>query len=222
VIVQHEDAVAEIAIPGWVIDLPSYRRWAHSDEYPQRGWVSFLDGEIWVELSMEELITHNRVKTAYTYCIVDALRRDPRGDFVSDRMLLTNPTANLSTEPDGLFYLWDTIRAGKLRFVPGKTSGYMELEGTPDMTLEIVSKTSQRKDKNLLRELYWKAGVTEYWLVDALHDPAQFDVLLHTPTGYVPTPSDDGWLTSKVLGRDFRLVRGIDPLGHPQFVVEVR
>jgi Uma2 family endonuclease len=114
------------------------------------------------------------------------------------------------------------MRSGKLRMVPGKTAGYMELEGTPDLTLEIVSKTSQRKDKEVLRELYWRAGVTEYWLVNALNDPAEFDILVHTPTGYVPTASNDGWVMSKVSGREFRLVKGIDPLGHPQFVVEVR
>ena len=90
------------------------------------------------------------------------------------------------------------------------------------MTIEIVSKTSQRKDKELLRELYWKAGIAEYWLVDALNDPAQFDILVHTSTGYSLTPNDDGWVKSSVLEREFRLVKGADPLGHPQFVVEVR
>jgi Uma2 family endonuclease len=214
--------MGDVAIPGWVVDLPSYRRWAHSDDYPESGWVSFLDGQILVDLSMEEFITHNRVRTAYTYRIVDVLSHDPRGDFVSDRMLLTNPAANLSTEPDGLFFLWTTMQTGKLRLVPGKTSGYMELEGTPDMTLEIVSKTSQRKDKELLRELYWKAGVTEYWLVDARDDQMSFDILVHTPAGYVASPINDGWVKSNVLGREFRLVKHTDPLGNPRFVVEVR
>ena len=42
--------------------LADYRRWAESDQYPQRGSVSFLNGIIWVDTSMEELLTHNRVK----------------------------------------------------------------------------------------------------------------------------------------------------------------
>jgi Uma2 family endonuclease len=222
VIVQQGDSVGEIAIPGWVIDLPSYRRWAHSDEYPERGWVSFLDGEIWVDLSMEEFLTHNAVKGAYAFAVMDMLRGNPLGRFVHDRMLWTNLAANVSTEPDGLFYLWETMRRGRLKLVPGKRGGFMELEGTADMVLEIISQTSKRKDDTVLRELYWRAGVTEYWLVDALRDPARFDILVHSPTGYVPTPINDGWVMSNVLGREFRLVKGVDPLGHPQFAVEVR
>jgi Uma2 family endonuclease len=106
--------------------------------------------------------------------------------------------------------------------VPGKREGYMELEGTPDGVLEVVSKTSERKDKVVLRELYWKAQIPEYWLVDAHSDPPQFDILRHTPTGYEPTPSNGGWLRSEVLSKEFRLMCQVDPLGHSQFVVEVR
>lgn len=209
-----------IAIPGWINDLESYRRWAHSDGYPDHGWVSYLNGRIWVDFSMEEFLTHNRVKGAYAFAIMGVLRGHPIGDFVHDRMLLSNPAANLSTEPDGLFYLWETMRTGRLQLVPGKREGYMELEGTPDGVLEVVSQTSERKDKVVLRELYWKAGVPEYWLVDARTDSLQFDILRHTPSGYAPKAAADGWLRSEILGREFRLVRQVDPLGLSLFIVE--
>jgi Uma2 family endonuclease len=211
-----------ISIPGWIDDLESYRRWAHSDDYPRTGWVSFLDGEIWVDLSMEEFLTHNQVKFAFGLAIGNVLMSQPSGRFCGDRMLLTHEGANLSTEPDGLFFRWETLQSGRLRLVPGKEAGYMELAGTPDMIMEIVSKTSERKDQVVLRELYWKANIPEYWLVDARSDPAQFNILRHTPQGYVPTEPTDGWLPSQVLERKFRLVRQTDPLGHPQFVVEAQ
>lgn len=212
----------QIAIPGWINDLESYRRWAHSDGYPERGWVSFLNGRIWVDSSMEEFITHNRVKGAYAFAVMGVLHIHPIGQFVHDRMLLSNSAANLSTEPDGLFYLWETMRSGRLNLVPGKREGYMELEGTPDGVLEVVSQTSERKDNVALRELYWKAGIAEYWLVDARTDPPHFDILRHTSSGYAPAAAVAGWLRSEILGKEFRLVRQIDPLGHPQFVVETR
>lgn len=211
-----------LIIPTGIESLESYRQWAHSDSFPASGWVSYLNGDIWVEPDMEELITHNRVRTAYTVSIVNSLATPPQGSFVSDRMLLTNQPANLSTEPDGLFYLWSTMSEGRLRMVPGAKRGFMELEGSPDMIMEILSDSSQRKDKELLRDLYWKAGITEYWLIDARTDPAQFDILRRGDSGYVATAATDGWLRSEVLGREFRLVRHTDPLGHPQFVVEVR
>ncbi len=212
----------KVVVPAWVDDLGTYRLWAHSDEYPQHGWIAYLDGFIWVDSSMEEFITHNQVKFAYDVAIGNCLLQNPIGRFAVDRMLLTNAQANLSTEPDGLFYRWSTMKDGRLQLVPGRKKGYMELEGIADMVLEIISESSVRKDKELLRDLYWKAGIAEYWLVDARTEPAQFDILRHTDQGYVATTPTDGWLRSEVLGREFRLVRQTDPLGHPQFVVEVR
>ena len=42
-------------------------------------------------------------------------------------------------------------------------------------------KTSVPKDTVLLRELYWKAGVTEYWLVDVRDGNLSFEILQGTP-----------------------------------------
>src|SRR5262249_19488207 len=212
----------QIAIPGWINDLDSYRRWAHSDGYPEHGWVSFLNGRIWVDSSMEEFLTHNRVKGAYAFAVMGVLHGASIGDFVHDRMLLSNGAANLSTEPDGLFYLWETMRSSRLKLVPGKREGYMELEGTPDGVLEVVSQTSERQDKVELGNVSWNAQIPESWLGDPRTDPPQFDILRHTPAGYEPTPSNAGWLRSEILGKEFRLMRQVDPLGHSQFVVEVR
>jgi Uma2 family endonuclease len=89
------------------------------------------------------------------------------------------------------------------------------------MTLEIVSDSSVKKDTVRLRELYWRADVTEYWLVDVRGKTLHFEILRHTPTGYVSTESPDGWQTSTVLGKALRLVRSKDPLGRAQFHVEV-
>ena len=135
-------------------------------------------------------------------------------------MLLTNVAANLSTEPDGLFFAWETVRSGRLRLVEREGLGIMELEGSADVALEVVSKTSVRKDTVLLRELYWKAGITEYWLVDVREGMMSFEILQWTREGYVSVPPDDGWIRSKVLGKKFRLQKKTDPLGHAQFVVE--
>jgi Uma2 family endonuclease len=210
-----------LKIPEWVRDLKSYRTWAHSEDYPQTGWISFLDGEIWIDMNLEEFFTHNQVKSSYWGTFYGLLDNHELGQFVPDRMMLANGSANLVTEPDGMFFYWTTMQSGKIRLVP-EIEGYMELEGTPDMTLEVVSKTSFRKDTDILRDLYWKAGVQEYWLVNARQAEPKFDILRHGPKGYVPTPSDQGWLASAVFGKQFQLVRQTDPLGHPLFVVNVK
>ena len=210
-----------IIIPGWVDDLDAYRRWAVSDEFPQTGWISFLDGVIFVDPDMEELFTHNQVKGAYAFAVMSVLGVPPIGMYVHDRMLLTNSFANLSTEPDGLFFDWNTVQSNRLRMVEG-AEGYIELTGTPDMVLEVVSKHSVPKDTRTLRELYWKAGIPEYWLVDARETEPRFEILRHSENEYVSVGPTDGWLTSSILRRQFQLVKQINPLGQPQFIVNQR
>jgi hypothetical protein len=85
-----------------------------------------------------------------------------------------------------------------------------------------VSDASVDKDTVRLRELYWKADVQEYWLVDARHDPPAFDILRHGARGFVAVRKRAGWLASKVLSRSFRLTQQFDPLGNPVFTPEIR
>jgi Uma2 family endonuclease len=106
--------------------------------------------------------------------------------------------------------------------VPEKKSGYVQLEGTPDTVLEIVSDVSETKDVVQLRDLYWRANVPEYWIVDAREDRIRFDILRYAASGYDAAPSEDGWVRSEILGHSFRLERTLDPLGLPQFVVHMK
>jgi Uma2 family endonuclease len=138
-------------------------------------------------------------------------------------MRLTNPATNLSCEPDGLLVMWQSVREGRVRFVESADEGCVEIEGSPDIVLEVVSTSSERKDNTTLRELYWQAGIPEYWLIDARREPLQFVILRHDADGYQMTASTtDGWIPSLVLDREFRLTQEPDPLGHPQYTLEVR
>ncbi len=208
-----------VVIPAWVDDLDSFCSWRLSDNAPDNGEMAFLDTGIWVDLGMEEFLTHNQVKAAFDFGIMSVVSAAALGRYVPDRMLLKNAIANLSTEPDGLFFNWEAIRSGRLRLVEKPGQGVMELEGSPDMVLEVVSKTSQEKDTVLLRELYARAGIAEYWLVDAREGKLTFEILRLTDGVYVPTPPADGWITSLVLGKQFQLRLRNDPLGLPQFFV---
>jgi Uma2 family endonuclease len=59
-------------------------------------------------------------------------------------------------EPDVLFV--STERAGVL------TSA--NVRGAPDFAIEVLSPSTRRRDERLKRDLYERAGITEYWLVD--------------------------------------------------------
>jgi Uma2 family endonuclease len=73
-----------------------------------------------------------------------------------------------------------------------------------------------------LRDLYWRAGVTEYWLVDARQEMPQFQILRHAPEGYLPVAATDGWVSSTVFDRAFQLRRIGDPQGNPKYVLDAR
>jgi Uma2 family endonuclease len=213
----------KVRIPAGLDSLEAFRRWAGSDEFPERGRYAYLNGEMWVDLSMEQPFTHNRVKTKFTTALDTLVDQLGSGEVFSDGMLLSNAAANLSTEPDATFVSFEALRTGRVRLVEGAIEGFKELEGTPDMVLEVVSTTSVRKDTGTLRDLYWRAGIPEYWLVDARGDRPEFTILRRTARGYSATRQQaGGWLRSVVFGRSFRLTQRAGPLGNPRYAVEVR
>lgn len=211
-----------IDIPSRVVDLRSFREWAHSPEFPQFGSFSFLNGVLWADLSMEEMITHNRVKTRFTTALCNLVDQGKLGFLYSDGVLLTNPTANLSTEPDATFCLWETLQSSRVRMVPGKKEGYIELEGTPDFVLEIISATSVKKDTATLPPLYARAGIPEFWLVNARKTPAELLIFRLDAEGYKPQPATEKGVFSPLFTRHFQMIEETDPMGNPSFFLRAQ
>ncbi|HUY91434.1 MAG TPA: Uma2 family endonuclease [Pirellulales bacterium] len=204
--------------------LDGFRDWVHSDDFPQRGRVSFINGEILIDMSPDELETHNKVKTEITSVLHRLSRELNLGTFYSDRTLLTNDDADLSTEPDGLFASWDAFRSGRLKRAPRKDhpDQYIELRGSPDCVIEIISRSSVAKDAKRLRDSYHQAGVAEYWLINALEKQIDFQVLTYRASGYAAAKSRQGWRRSQVFRHDFRLRRQRDELGDWQYLLDFK
>lgn len=201
-----------IRIPANVNTLEAYRAWAHSDEFPDRGHFFFIDDELWIDMSPEQLFTHNQVKGEFERVLRHWARQTGLGRYFGDGALTTNEAANLSTEPDGVYISRESVRSGRIEIVNNQ-DGPLELVGAPDMVLEVISKSSVRKDTTILRELYWNAGVREYWLVDARGAEPTFTLLAHGPNGYEPASTVAGWVSSNVFGRQFRLEMIEDEMG---------
>lgn len=210
-----------VTIPSEVDDLDAFRRWSLSEDMPESGRFSFIHDTIWMDMSLEDGITHNLVKAEFSSVLTPLAKASRSGHFYIDRMRYVAPAAGLSTEPDGFFISFESVRNGTVELFRDDGS-LLEIVGAADMTLEVVSKTSVRKDTVVLRDLYHRAGVREYWLVDARRSPARFDILRHTPEGYVAVEPADGWLTSEVFGHAFRLEESTDPLGNPSYTLAVR
>ncbi len=211
-----------VQVPIWVSDLESFRRWMHSEESPEQTPVFFLAGEVWIDISKQQLLSHLRLKQRFFEVLGPLARRQRLGDFFPDGLLLTNVEADLSGNPDGTLVTTGSVRDGRVRLIEGAGEGYVEIEGSPDMVLEVVSDSSVEKDNDVLMGLYWKAGIREYWLVDARGERIEFQILRHTARGYVATRPSGGWRKSSVFGKSFRLTRQLDDLGHPDFTLDVK
>lgn len=211
-----------VTIPDGVEDLPSFRRWAHSEDFPDTGRICFFNGEVWVDMSKEQIYTHNQVKNEYNVVLGSLAKKEKRGLYFPDGLFFTNEECGLATQPDGAFVLFETLRSGRVRRIAGALEGFVELAGALDMALEVVSASSVEKDWVDLRNLYWQAGVSEYWLVDVRSQQIVFDILRHSPRRYVAARKQGGWVKSSVFAKSFRLVRSKDSLGDPEFTLEVR
>jgi Uma2 family endonuclease len=217
------DETRQVSVPSWVVDLDSFCQWVETDVVPEKLRVWYLKGEVWIDMSKEQVITHVLLKTRF-FIVLGALVDAGRlGRFYADGLFLRNKAADVAGNPDAVFASTATLLAKRLRPVPGKKGGIVALEGSPDMVLEIVSTSSVRKDNVVMKQAYWEAGAREYWLVDARKEPLTFDIFRHTAKGYTATRKQDGWLKSAVFGKSFRLTRQVDPaLGDVVFNLELR
>lgn len=214
----------ELLITAEVHHLEAFRRWAHSEDFPERGRIDYLGGEIEVAMSPEDLYTHGAVKTSIATTLHRIVAEADRGTVFVDRTRVSSPEAELSAEPDVVVALDESFDQGRLREIPsagGQPGRFIELEGAPDLVVEILSDSSTGKDTRRLPPLYARAGIPELWLVDARGDELSFQVKTLEDAGYLPMePDADGWRDSPVLGLKVRLSRTMTRRRRWRYVLE--
>jgi Uma2 family endonuclease len=112
-----------------------------------------IDGAHFVTAS--PVTRHQRISRELLYLFTGFLKAHPMGEVfdapfdvvlsffdvvVPDLVYISNQRAHLLTEKN--------------------------LQGVPDLVVEILSPTTRPRDERLKRDLYERAGVEEYWLVD--------------------------------------------------------
>ena len=205
--------------------LGEFRRWTQSSEFPESGRIDWLGGRIEVDMSPENLFTHGTLKTELVAKIYGVIRGMDRGEVLVDRTRVVCPAADLSVEPDVVVVTHAAIEAGRAVFVPatGQATSFVEIEGGPDLVVEIVSNASVHKDTRRLPPAYHAAGVAELWIVDARVQPLSFRVFHRGQQEYeMAQPLADGWVASPVLGREVRLMVHDTPRGTPRYDLQIR
>lgn len=224
-LIEITTATGHVQIPAYVADLTTFRRWTHSEAFPERGRISYVAGEILIDMNAEEIESHNKVKRDLAYWWQRYLETRDLGELLVDGVLLVNETAGLSTEPDLLFCLWDSLRSGRVIYtegVPG-SDRLVEVRGTPDVVVEIVSRYSLAKDLRKLPPAYFQAGIPEYWLIDARGEEVQFLLQVRGENDYIPVePDADGYRRSPMLAQSFRITREHNPVGRFRYRLEWR
>lgn len=201
-----------------------FRRWITSSEFPDDVSPTFVDGEIWLSMSPESLETHNKVKGEFTSALLRLIRERDVGEGYCDRALFSNVGAKVVTEPDFLFVSWTTSERGLVtlgRRVE-RQEEFIEIVGTPDMVLEVLSDSSVRKDRVRLKEAYERAGIREYWLVDARGAEISFEILMLERGAYRAAAPAHEAQTSLVFGATFELRRARNRLGRFTYTLAIR
>jgi Uma2 family endonuclease len=214
-----------VRIPAGVHNLDEFRRWSQEPEFPERGRIDYLQGDLEVDMGAEDLFTHGTPKAAIAARLHTMVVEDGRGMVFIGCTRVVSPAAGLSVEPDVVVVLRESVAAGRVRPVPSsppRAGRYVELEGAPDLVVEVLSDSSVSKDRTRLPELYSRAGVAELWLVDARGEIPALEILMLQPRvgGYSRVPpvgdSPHAWTPSPLLGCRFRLRR--HELKDPLFV----
>lgn len=210
-----------VAIPAGIGSLEQFREWTYSSSFPCSGRIDYLDHELAIDMSPEQFFDHGGPKAELARALGNIVRDAAMGVIRIDSTRIVSPEAGLSCEPDIVFVSYDSLRTGRVSLVPGRRSGPekgIEIEGGPDLVVEVVSDSSVIKDRERLPKAYYAAGVREYWLVDARREELQFEIFTRGATAFRRVRTDAaGFCRSTVLARKFRLEQSRQVDGYPEF-----
>lgn len=216
-----------LTIPDGVDSLPEFRAWTQSPNFPSTGRIDFIDGQLEVDMSPENLFKHGNLKSEIVRGIGNLIADEGPidGYLFTDCTRVSCPIAGLSAEPDVVYVSQALLSDGSVELVPSVSKNdddFVELQGGPDLIVEIVSSSSLKKDTERLPVAYFAAGVKEYWLVNALGDDLSFTIFGRGEQQFEAIePDANGFAASNVFQTGCRLTRKKDALDHWRYRLEI-
>ena len=137
---------------------PVQGQWTYADyaRLPDDGMrYEVIRGELFMSPAPRPL--HQVVITLISYFLVEFLRVNRLGkSFVSPIDVVLPQQLGDPVQPDIVF-----ITNERLSIV-----GELNIQGAPDLVMEVLSPSNPEYDRTLKYEIYAEAGVPEYWIVD--------------------------------------------------------
>ena len=146
-----------------------------------------IEGEHYV--SPPPVVRHQRILLKLSHLVQTYLDAHPVGEILFAPVAVLLSEFNVF-EPD-LLYLSKEHR---------DLLTLKNVQGAPDLVVEILSPSTRSRDKRLKRDVYERAGVREYWTIDPDHDVV--DVYRRTGAGAFDDPirlERTGSLTTPLL-----------------------
>ena len=206
----------DVRIPASAFTFAGFRQWTRSPDFPERGRISYIQGIIEVDLNADEIRDHNPLKNEFITRLTNIIDNEDLGFVLSDGVRLVNEEGDLSNEPDLVFATYETVEAGRCKYVESDDGSgrCIALDGSPDLVVEVVSKHSVRKDMIELPKSYFDAGIVEYWVIIPTDDGVDFRLMTRGEKEFEPArPDAEGYVYSAVLKRSFLMTRTVNRIG---------
>ena len=194
-------------------EFEAFLDWVAGDDFPEGMRASYLNHRLYLEDTVGDIDTHGGIKDEILRVLGNLAKAGSTGRAFGDDTLFVHRPNGLGNEPDVTYCTAESFTSGRVRVVerrPG-VGGPMTVQGSPDLLVEVVSRSSVEKDTVTLRAEYLAAGVREYWVIDGRPEPHTFDLLTRddgTVEWADAAVDAEGFRRSPVLGRRVRLDRG--------------
>ncbi len=137
---------------------------------PEDKRYEILDGELYVVAAPNT--RHQRVSKRLELALIQHIEKQGFGEVFDAPYDVILSEENV-VQPDLLY-----VRRERSSIV-----GEANLQGAPDLIVEILSPGTRGKDLEIKRKIYARFGVQEYWVVDP--DVCTVEVLVWSDLGYV-------------------------------------
>ena len=125
-----------------------------------------------------------------------------RLEFLLRKFVQGNNLGEVFNAPFDIVLSEENVFQPDILFISKENSGIItekNVQGAPDLVIEITSPATEHRDKGVKRKIYAKFGVKEYWIVDSDRRIVEVMVLRETGFESVRIYGEEDFLSSPLL-----------------------